>query len=214
MKVFFTQKKLKINPILKKGFTIIELIVSTAIIGLIASIVVFNQGDFTDVIFLSNTAHNLALETRKAQIYGFATKEFRRAKSFTISYGVEFNVTNESTGGDNTVYTSFADSGAQNGYYDSPGTCLISECLMVNKIGRGNVISKLCALDSSGTCTQVGRISVTFKRPNADANILFFDASNAPVLATGFQSGSIEITSPKGKKKTIVVYNSGQIAVQ
>ncbi len=198
------------------GFTLIELLVSVSIIGLITTVVVFNQGDLSDQISLSNVVNDLDLQIREAQTYGISVRERTPSSNdFNISYGVDFNILgiNSPT---NVAYYSFADSGSKNGYFDTFGTCTTGgECVIRNNISRGNTISQLCVVTSTGTETcGLGRLAISFTRPNPVARIVFFNSSGSPVTYSNHRGARVQMTSPKGKVKSIIVYTTGQVSVQ
>lgn len=197
-----------------KGFTLVELIVSIAIIGLITSIVVFNQGDLSDSVSVGNVVGSISAEIRQAQVYGISVKEFTPSSNdFSVAYGVDFDI---SSTGNNTQYYSFADRSVQNGYYDASGGCIYggtSECLATNQIGRGNTISSICVIQANGDCNiPISRVAITFLRPNPAAQIVFFNNGGNIVSYPGFLGVKIQITSPKNRTKDIVVYTTGQIS--
>ena len=198
----------------KFGFTLIELLVVMGIMGLITGIVVFNQGDLSDTIALTNTANEISLETRQAQTFGISVKQFDAVSNdFSIAYGMEFNIS-IGDGGSNTAFTGFADNVTKNGYFDSPGSCATgSECLKVNRIGRGNIISGLCGVVQDGGCLPVSRVAVTYLRPDPSARILFFDSNGLIVSINNSVGAKIIITSPKGHQKRVTIYNTGQISI-
>ncbi len=202
-----------------QGFTIIELIVSVAIIVAITSVVIFNQDDLGDQTALNNVVNDIDVQIREAQVYGISVKEFSSNSSseFNIAYGVDFNI---SSGGNNSYFYTFADRGPQqNGYFDTFGTCNLggtSECVGWNRLVRGNTITKLCMIRANDvSCSpNVGRIAISFYRPNPDARMVFFNSAGTNIYSQDALGARIEITSPKGKKKTVVVYKTGQIAIE
>ncbi len=210
------------------GFTLIEIIVAIAIMGLITAVVVFKQGDLSDGISVDNVANDINLQIRQAQVYGISVRETAVGSNvFTTAYGVDFNkTTSGSFLGSSASFYTFADGGGSsagvvNGFFDTWGTCVVgtNECAGWNQLFRGNTISSLCVILANGTtCTSVGRIAITFLRPNPVARIVFFDSTgsdltNSPSF-TGFQGAKIVISSPKGKTKTISVFTTGQVAIQ
>jgi len=202
-----------------KGFTLIELLVSLGIITIITSVVVFNQNAFTDQVALSNTGSEISLQIREAQTYGVSVREFAPGTSeFNVAYGVSFNLISLS-GGSNNSYVYFADRGASaNGIYDTPTVCqpgITSECLSRLYVSRGNTITNLCALLSNGTtCTNAGRVDITFLRPYPNARLIFFNISGTQVPFPTAQAAKIELSSPSGKKAYIVIYTTGQVSIQ
>ena len=125
MSHFSKQKGFTPTPILekigvslqgKRGFTLIELLVSLAIMAVITTVIMFNQGNYTDAAALRNAADDLGLTFTEAQTYGIAVRE-RQADSsdFTSAYGVSITLLEQ---GAQTGYISFFDRNA-NEYYDS-----------------------------------------------------------------------------------------------
>ncbi len=68
--------KLKKNKISKsqKGFTLAEMIIVIGIIGLISSITLFDSRKLNSNILLSNTAYEIGLIIRDAQVSGLGSK--------------------------------------------------------------------------------------------------------------------------------------------
>jgi prepilin-type N-terminal cleavage/methylation domain-containing protein len=202
-----------------KGFTLIELLVVMSLIGLITSIVIFNQSSFSDRLALSNAVNDIELTIREAQVYGIGVREFiPTSNEFSVSYGVSINLNN--SGSSNNSYIYFADRSPTNGFYNTPTTCVAdgsSECIQRLYLNRGNVITTVCAIPSSGPeqCSPgVGRIDITFIRPNPNAQIVFFNNSGTQINFVNPIGARIEILSPKGSRQSVVVYRSGQIAIQ
>lgn len=224
MQKFFSQFS-RPKPAIKwgAGFTLIEILVAIAIMGLITAVVVFKQGDLSDSISVDNVANDINLQIRQAQVYGISVKETAVGSNvFTTAYGVDFNKTTSGTFiGTGTSFYTFADgggspAGVQNGYFDTWGTCVVgtNECAGWNRLFRGNTITSLCAIESNGTCTSVGRVAVTFLRPNPSARMIFFNSSGSIVTFPGFLGAKIVISSPKNKTKTISVFTTGQVSIQ
>ncbi len=206
------------SPQLKKyvsGFTLIELIISVGIIALITGIVVFNQGDLSDEVSLNNVTNDIALQIRESQVYGISVRELAPStQNFSIAYGVDFNI---GSGGNNSIFYGFADQNS-NTYFDTPSTCSIgtNECIAINRISRGNVVSGLAVITAQNNLVSVGRVDISFLRPNPAANITLFDASGNNITSSyaGMLGAKITLTSPKGNTKAITVYSTGQISVQ
>lgn len=199
-----------------------ELLVSVAIIVVITVVVLFNQRTFDDQIALSNAVSEIEIEIRQAQVYGVSVREFSpNTDEFDVAYGVSFARAN------NDRYIAFADRSPQNARYDgnnSSTNCTFggsSECLNLATIQRGNVISRLCVIQSNGnpSCPTSGsgavrRLDVLFQRPNPDAVFTFINAGGNTIPFPNHIGAAIEITSPAGSTRMINIYKTGQISVQ
>jgi prepilin-type N-terminal cleavage/methylation domain-containing protein len=202
----------------QKGFSIVEMLVTIAIISLILGVVIFNQGDFTDQFNLSTTASDLELQIRQAQVFGVSVREFTPASNeFNSAYGVSLS---DLTPNSKSYYISFADRGTKNGIYDGDSTCPIggsSECLSKIVLTRGIQINQICALmgNSQSQCApSIGRADITFNRPDPSAHIATFNSAGNQNNLDGLIGVRIDLISTGGKIKSVFVYTSGQIATQ
>jgi len=205
-----------------KGFTLLELLVSLAIIGMITAVVVFNQGDFSDQVSLGNVANEMDIQIREAQIYGTSVKElYLNSNLFSYAYGVSFNL---NSNGNNYSYVTFADVDKDNFYdFTSWITCTPTgasgECVKINQLGRNNTIQDICVIDSNNTnqCKAqgaVGRIDIRFQRPNPTALLSFRNTSGNIITFPNHKGVKIVLQSPKGSVKNILVYTTGQVSIQ
>lgn len=202
----------------EKGFTLPELIVTVLIMSVITSIVVSSQSRYSDGTLLNNSASNIALELRQAQVYGVSVKELGvGSNEFSAGYGLAFSVLNST---EKLGYISFADraSGSQKYIYEGGWTCPTggsSECIAKFLLPSGYTFSQICEISNNGTedCTP-GRVDITFVRPETDAHILFFDALGQQMNFSGLKGAKIRMISPNGATKNVIVYVTGQISIQ
>jgi len=203
-----------------QGFTLAELVVSIAIMMGIIAMVLTNQNTYTEGTSLKNLANNIGLSLRQAQIYGISVKALPNTEDFSSAYGIDFNIT--SGIGSNAMYLFFADRGVQDGYYNYTGnwadcpTGGASECLQNMTTSTGNIISSLCPIDSSDSsvCSAgVTRADITFLRPETSANIVLFGSNGGQISISGYRGVEINLTSISGGKRSVRVYNTGQISV-
>ena len=203
------------------GFSLLELLVTVAVIGLLTAIVVFNQGDFSDNITLNSAVTDLELQIREAQVYGISVREFQTGTNeFNASYGVHFDLV---SGGGDLTYLFFADRGVKNGQYDGSISCATggaNECIRKFSLTKGNTISDVCAIiDVSGTlrCNSsaaVSKIDIIFNRPDPGPAIKFFNPAGNEVTFPGHQGAKVTISSPKGTTRQVYIYTNGQISIQ
>jgi len=138
----------------KGGFTLIELVVTIAIVALISGITLFNYHTFSGGVVLENLAYEVALAVRQAQFFGINVKE--TGGSFQSGYGVYFDIDNPGQ------FVLFADINNDHSYD--------SDDIVVDlyKMTRGLSIQKLC-VDSD--CSSSQKLSITFIRPDPNAII-------------------------------------------
>src|SRR3989338_1435579 len=86
-------------PAGRNGFTLVELIVVSAIILLITGFVMFQQAKFNSATLMRSLTYSVALSMRQAQVYGTSVREFSGA--FAPGYGVYIPA---SGGSANTYY--------------------------------------------------------------------------------------------------------------
>lgn len=216
-----------------RGFTIMELMVSLAIVTLILSVVVYGHRKFDSSLEITNVAYRVALAIRQAQVYGISVKELNvdGDRSFNTPYGVNFYNTTDLDSKKSFVF--FGDSNPNpgnninvyNGPYNSGCT---EECLERVNLGRGNIMTRFCVLQDNGSSfcfpdsasgtiyNGVDAVSIVFKRPKPDA-VITLSAAGIPVtLPEGINliGTSICLQSPEGQLRKVMVYATGQISVE
>lgn len=194
-----------LKNIYKKGFTLIEMVVSLAIVTAILTVVLFNYSSFTSNLALSSAAQELAITIRQAQVYGLIVREVAPGGgNFQSAYGIYIDKVA------NTGYVIFADTN-NNKIYNNPGELIQSitfrDGIKISDVNNGTANSP------SGS----SRIHVTFLRPNPDARIYFTDSSgtfigNTPPTS-GYTTGKIVLISPSGKTLTITIQNTGGVSI-
>ena len=201
-----------------KGFTLVELIVSIAIMTVILTVVVTGQTNYTSGSSLSQAADDISLSLRQAQVYGISVNKL--SGSFDTGYGIEFRT---DSNGSKNAYILFADrvkSGLYNYTYDGTWNCDINdlnqttgECLQKTIFSNGNIIKELCYIPVSGSegspCSNpVNRADITFLRPNTDAHIILNGNSDPTVKGVRIRLQAIDNSTI-----SVVVYTTGQISV-
>jgi len=217
--------KQKIKSRESKGFTLVEVMVSAAIIIVIASVVVYNHQKFDNNLELSNVSYRIASAIREAQVYGISSSGSSTSESFRTSYGIHIGL----DGSDNFIL--FNDISNNGKYRESglssleyvdcvPVTTSGGECLEKVSFGRGIFIESVAKLSGGVWTTYTSSsgdifLDILFKRPNPDATINIYD---------GYQSGSscgiscntvaVCLSSSQGEKRQVVVSSAGQISVE
>ena len=210
----------------RRGFTLVELLVTISIFVILTGVVLFNQNKFNSTILLTNLAYDTALTIRQAQTYGINIKEFNTGAgtdaSKFIPYGVHFE-----TGANNKSFILFADlsydatSETTGGTYVVPdvtnpvdvSTCQLGKgCVTRYSIKRGNYISGLCVNSDSttdGDCTKAS-LDIVFQRPNPDAII----QANNTISDTKFFDATIIIQGADGSTRKVKVSKNGLIEIK
>lgn len=202
----------------KKGFTLIELMVSFAIMAVISAVIIYNHKEFNDNLEITNLSYEVALALRQAQVYGVSARDFKEGVStpeeerFNTPYGVHFGATHTGKNKDDTSFIFFADVNKDGKYVATQDVAL-----QKTDIGRGNYILHLCEAasggggwycdvdDSSGHLKR-NKLDITFTRPDPDARFKFTSGNSS-------QAVRICLISPQGRERQIHVYVTGQISI-
>lgn len=194
----------------KKGFSLIELIMVVAIFLIISSIILSKQSKFSSDILITNVAYQVALSIREAQIYGIGSKQRLDAGSFVkLGYGV--NIKGGGTlSSKATSYDFFADqtdSGVE--YQYDAGDTIIENAFLP----QGQKIRNICGKNTSGwSCWEEAGTITPF-----DMNIVFVRPNPEPHIENGsaeYTEAIIVVESAIGDKcRTIRVTKTGQISV-
>lgn len=181
------------------GFTVIELLVSMAIITIITGIVLFQYSSFNTSSLLTNQAYEIALDIRQAQV--FALGERIDGADPRDEWGIRFGVYS----GDDQRYVLYRDISNEG----DDDNMLDAEEEFVEFVNLDNRF-KVQAIKVGDSDTDL--LDILFRRPNYDA--LFYDGGGN--LHSGVDEVQIVI-SPKGEPtstRTITVTTTGQITVQ
>jgi len=193
-----SNRRLRLSSVLNRnnrGFTIVELIITTSILIIVTTLIFANYPKFRENVSLKKTAQEIALSVRRAQTYGLSVREFKQGTGIFPGYGVHFDITFPDS------FVLFADVNGNN-VYDGA-----SEDVESLKIQTNERLSGLCANEKTPPSAGCGfsKIDIIFFRPKPFVTI--------KADGSGFFDGEIKIISPRGQIKTIVILSSGQISV-
>ncbi len=176
----------------QRGFSLLEVLITAAIIGIITGIIALRYGAFNNLILLKNQAYQIALELRETQTRSLSTiaTSTTDVLAFRRAYGIYFATAQP------TQYVIFRDSN-DNGQYNP------EEALETRKLDSRFQLS--CIALNSGSCGN-GTVSVTFKRPNFDAII------NGSTANTSTEIRVKSMTSTD--TRSVKINAAGQITVE
>jgi type II secretory pathway pseudopilin PulG len=221
MRFIFWKKTLRerIHPFLflSKGFlcvsafTLIEVLVAMAIIISVLTVVSIGYRDYADRANLNQGVQILASSIRRVQVYGIAVRERTAGGGQFPSYGISLNM------GSPDRYRVFADMDNDNRYDAGeemetivvPGPGYVWDiCIETKAPSAGG-----CLLGGSSCRSTGGSISgleVLFKRPVPD--VFLYDSDGNPLNPCN--DVEMVLRSPRGRQKQVVIWKSGQVAVE
>ncbi|NBV76695.1 type II secretion system protein [bacterium] len=179
-----------------RGFSIVELLVVTAIVVMVTALLLSNHAKFGSVVVLERLAYQVASTVRKAQVYG--TSVYRNdIGGFASSYGVFATLSSPSS------YLLFTDTVSANGIYDT------GESYENIQLMNGYTVRKLCATPPGGSedCAFTS-LNILFKRPEPDALIR---TQAGGVLQ---ESAKIILRSPQNDCRAVFITATGQVEVR
>jgi prepilin-type N-terminal cleavage/methylation domain-containing protein len=195
----------------QKGFTLAELIIVVAIIAIISVISMFNSAKLNSSILLSNTAYEIGLIIRDAQISGLGVKVISSSGNATTSnQGIFFDISTP----EKIIF--FADLNKNDKYDVGIGeewqvynieNKRAGKILSICKIGPNNTICK--PISNGGDITNLQNLNVIFKRPNPESYFYYNDGNNKEY------SGSvvINIGFDPGDCRSILIYKTGAVQI-
>ena len=184
-----------------RGFTLIEMLVVVAIMVVVSTVVLANNGRFGGTAVLQNIAYEIALSVRQAQIYGISVRRFTD-NSYASAYGMHFSE------GANT-FELFADVVDADGMYTR--TRSGGELVQSTTIRSGYTISKLCT--SKENCDGIGvrMLDISFRRPETEA---WISANGTACTTACYARACVELKSPRGDIRAVIITVNGQIEVK
>jgi len=196
----------------ERAFTLIELVVTMAIMAVITAVTLANHSKFGGQVTLRNLAYEMALVVREAQTYGVSVRKLNKTSvtNFDAGYGIHFNAN------DKTHYTMFTDTHRDDGGTGGDGLYNTTlEQVIEYSIGRGYKLNKLYVIDNTGArfdadecLTGQPVLDILFKRPEPDA-IIRFCGDETKI----YNAAEVELISPRDDTMKVLVEVSGQISV-
>lgn len=205
-----------------KGFTLIELMVSIAIMGMMTGFLFLNYPDSAVRVSLVNSMQATELLIREAQMRGSAVDSTSASGAVLGGYGVYLEIKDSNTQseavlfGDTVGVGTFNSSGLSvgNGLYDKPPVSMIDETSSILSLPTGFSIARFCVgVAPSTQCFSASgqSLTISFTRPSPNPHIYLNDDSG-----TNYAGACIEIQSKDpnltGHTRSINVYNSGMIS--
>ncbi len=145
----------------RRGFGLVELMVSISIMTLVSTIILVKNRSFNNALLLRNQAYEVAFSLRQVQL--LAVSGTKENATDSNQYGIYFDVSSATT---NSKYRTFRDdsnSGSNKGWYESGDTSLGTIGSLDNRFAITDIV------DSAGASLTGDLLSVTFIRPNFDA---------------------------------------------
>lgn len=195
------------------GFTLLELMVTIAIMITLMSVLLFNQRRFGLATAGNNSAEQVSIALREAQVYASGSKNFRAGSSnFNVNYGVFFDTAVA------TQMTLFGDCypnlTTPNYKYDTNG-CPIggNESVRQFTFDPKFRVTRLCvntaADPASPTCpTNTTTLNVVFNRGNLDAVISRTGSDRNNYAEIELRSLDNSIT------KVVAIWSSGRMYIK
>ncbi|PCI30692.1 hypothetical protein COB52_01260 [Candidatus Kaiserbacteria bacterium] len=183
---------------MKRGFTLIELIVVMGIMMIITSILLVNYNKFGGQVLLRNLAYEVALSVREAQVFGISSRAFQGG--FSTGHGVYFDL-----GSSTNSFSLYSDADG-NSFFNSAST----EWVKTSTLGRGYSIDRICVSSGGSESCNIIELDILFKRPEPDAII----RASTGGSFTSYSSARIVLVSPQEKKRSVLIESAGQISVQ
>ena len=197
MKNFFKKNKKNIPY---NGFTLIELIIVIAIMATISAITLFNSAKLNSSILLANTAYEISLIIRDAQVSGLGSKVFNNGGVATTSnQGVYIDSKNP-----NQIIF-FADKNKDN-KYSSPDE--INQVYNIEDKRAGKILSICGAPTGPCNSSDITNLNIIFKRPNPEA---YLWQGSEPTAISG--SAVINVGFEGGECRSIIIYRTGAIQI-
>lgn len=197
---------------LQKGFTLVELMVVVAIIAVISALSLFSSSNLNSAVLISNTAYEIGLVIRDAQVSGLGAKVISDANKFatTSNQGIYFSVDNVDNSDASKKIIIFSDITKDNIYSVGEESQIYN---IENK--RAGTVTKICQINSvTNECEQLTELTIMFKRPNPEAYFYPSTHSSEPHTGTGYNGTvAINVGFEGGDCRSIIIYKTGAIQI-
>tara|TARA_B100000745_G_scaffold258386_1_gene181579 strand:- start:130 stop:705 length:576 start_codon:yes stop_codon:yes gene_type:complete len=180
------------------GFTLLEVLITLAIISILTVLVMVRYGSFNSAVLLKNQAFELALDLREAQVYAISVRG--DGSEFREEYGIYVNQDSSN----NQQYIFWQDSqSAPVPAYNA------GEELATIPLDNRFYISEICYDSDVSSCQSASLLHISFARPNFDATLRLpggSEASSARILISPVDDPSIY--------RSVYITSTGLITVE
>lgn len=190
----------------KAGFTIIELLVTIAIIGIVTGLVMVRYSSFNSVVLLKNQAFKVALDIREAQVLATSVRGTgSNNDTFRKPYGVHFDTDGTIAG---QYYYFFQDTV---GSVNPPAYSSGEELGAPRYIDSRFIISEICVDTTTVPCPSSNikdTLTISFVRPDFDAVMRTEDGLVRSARIT------ISAVTDSIVTRSVLITTTGQITVE
>lgn len=191
-----------------RGFSILEVLVTAAIIGIITAVIVVKYSSFNNAILLKSQVYEIALDIREAQQLAVSVRG--DGSQFREDYGLYFSTSEPDRYilfRDNGVIESRNDQGQliSYAYYD-----VGEEIGVPYFIDSRFLISEICV---NGCTNTVDDLSISFKRPDFDAHFSSVSGDSSGIVEINDAAITLVNTQDYTVSKSVLIHPTGMVSV-
>jgi prepilin-type N-terminal cleavage/methylation domain-containing protein len=206
-----------------RGFTVLELLVTVAIMATVSGVVIANYPKLNSQLTLQLVANDVALSIRQAQQYALGALQRGQGPGSVLitTYGIHFDI----TGGNNRTYKLFVDNSVPKNYAYDAGTdtevgsgtiqnnkiFIVRLCGIIASQGQAPLMS--CIANGVDKSAFLDKVDIVFEKPNPDMRSTG-TSSGFGASPGGYSEVAIVFQNDHGTTKTARVTLAGQISVQ
>lgn len=213
----------------KRGFSLVELLVVLAVIGTLSVIVAVSESSFSSSVTLSNTAYDVALSLRNAQLYSTGSKAIA-GSAVNAEYGMHFQMGSSTatlfrdiTIKDNPAIPAFMswnnnchrvqdvtlpDALPGDCGYDNPAHEKVTDFALGNSV----YVKRAYTWGYAATDFQSPIVDIVFPRRDTTAHFSMGFGTNVSWRGLA-DSACIVLGTPDGSERDVVITSAGQITV-
>lgn len=192
----------------RKGFTLVELLISIAIIGIVSSMVLVKYSSFDSTVLLKGAAYEIGITLREVQVKALShSRNGTTLESFSYPYGVSFTPSSKTY----SIFRYATTSTRTPRFVDSTYPSY-PESVQSFTIDRSMQVEDVCVTVSGvEDCTTPTRLDVSFRRPEFTSLFYVEGFGVQPAV----ESAKIKVNSTSGGAGVfwIVVNLFGQISI-